>query len=83
MDQLPRPGTEPSSGLSPSRAVVSWRRHAGPPEAAPSSCAAGTGHRLLRLAALGAVREASHNSLQSPMELGGTFSESQSPSFKP
>lgn len=42
---------------SRSGVVLSWRGHAGPPEAAPSFCRL-SGHRLLHLAALGAVHEA-------------------------
>lgn len=71
------PGLSPLQPSSRSGAVLSWRSHAGPPEAAPSSCCL-SGHRRLCLAAHGAVHWlAGHlTTLQSLMELGRTTSQS-------
>lgn len=72
---FPDPGLNPLQPSPRSGAVLSWRRHTGPPEAAPSSCRL-SGYRLLRLAALDSSALGwlgGHlATLQFLMELGGT-----------
>lgn len=73
---FPDPGLNPFQPSPRSRAVLSWRNHAGPPEAAPNSCRL-SGHGLLRLAQCTRLLGGHLTTLQFLMELRGTSSESQ------